>query len=238
MRPIWASLSDLLYHAARGLGAPFRYRMVIKTPLPLRSPALFVGNHASAHGPIQSILTLPARVHPWVVHQMTRLHTAPGYLYEDFISRVWKLRGPLGRIASGLIGPIAVTLIVGLGSVPVDRSNGLFDRSIRRSLQLLLAGRNLVIFPGDPRRAASQEDPIRPFGAGFAWLAYRYQLESGRSLPIYPLAFCPPRRTLAVGPPLHLLPEADRRTAIRVACQQTEGVVRHLYAELCATEGG
>ena len=142
------AVGDRFYRVARLAGAPFRFQ-VLGWGRATSLPALFVANHLGSTGPIEAIISLPVRLHPWVIADMADRRLAPPYLYDDFVAPVWRLRGPLGRAISWLVAQIAVSLIRGLDSVPVRKQNGLFDASFRRSLALLQQGRSLLIFPED-----------------------------------------------------------------------------------------
>ena len=223
-------MGDVLYQAIRFFGAPFRYRVVQLAPVREGCPAVFVANHLGSSGPIQAILSMPLRLYPWVVAEMTDSH-APEYLYDDFVRPAWHLEGMLGAVVSGLVGRIAVGLLNGLGSIPVERSKGLFDGSLAQSLALLRQGKRLLIFPEDPDGDPDPETLMRPFHFGHGWISYLYQRETGRSLPVHPLAICPASRTIVIGEPLFLEVRGRRSDDIRLFCRRVEGAVKELYRQ-------
>ncbi|MBM3188110.1 MAG: hypothetical protein FJZ90_05240 [Chloroflexi bacterium] len=225
-------MSDFPYRALRLIGAPFRYRLLGAERLPRGGPAIYVANHLASVGPVRTILSFPLRLHPWVVAEMADPRRAPAYLYDDFVEPVWRLTGRAGRIVSSVVARVAVGLIRGIGSIPVEREMGLFDASVPRSLALLRSGRSLLIFPEDNKAAMDPETNMRPFCCGFVWLCFLYEGQTGRRLPVCPLAVSPERRAVLVGRPRYLVVEEDRRRSIRALCSALEGDVARMYLSL------
>jgi len=216
---------------ARLAGAPFRFQ-VLGWERVTALPALFVANHLGSTGPIEAILSLPARLHPWVIADMTDRRLAPPYLHEDFVAPVWRLRGLPGRAISWAVAQIAVSLIRGLDAVPVRKENGLFDASFRRSLDLIQGGRSLLIFPEDRDGALRPETQMKPFLHGFGWLCYLHAHAGNAPLPVYPVAVHLKRRTIVVGTPQYLAIGGERREQVRRLCSAVERDIASLYRAL------
>jgi 1-acyl-sn-glycerol-3-phosphate acyltransferase len=228
-------MRDTLYRTIRLLGAPFRYRVIGMQNIQGAGPAIYAANHLTSAGPIESILSLPVRLHPWVVAEMTDLRRAPAYLYDDFIGPSWRVRGRLGLAVSTLVSQLAVRLIVGVGCVPVDRSRGAFLEPFRHSLALLMEGRSLLIFPEDRQGPMEPETSMRPFLPGFLLLCPLYQEAAQRSLPIYPMAVHAASRTISVGKAFFFGGTGTSSREIRQACSRLQEAVRTLY---CALQAG
>ncbi len=226
-----------LYRTIRTLGRPFAYRVTGLQHVRHQGPAMYVANHLGSAGPIEVILSLPIRFFPWVAAEMTTSRRAPRYLYDDFIHPTWHLGGRLGTMVSRVVARIAVGLINGIGSVPVERRNGMFDESFERSLALLAEGKNLLIFPEDREAPLDSATLMRPFMAGFGRLCYLYQRRTGQSLPVYPVAIHPESKTVTIGEPVYWEPAADQRPEIREFCHQVQGMVEELYQGLACSEG-
>ena len=142
------------------------------------------------------------------------------------------MNGRFGHSVSYLVSRISVVLLIGLGSISVDRSRGGFAKPFQRSLELLMRGKNLLILPEDPKTPLDAGTQMRPFMVGFTWLCHTYFTETGQRLPVYPLAAYPQARTISIGKPLFFPHEGDPRRQIRVFGRQVEAEVKALYQSL------
>jgi hypothetical protein len=224
---------DLLYKLLTSLGFLFSYECMGLPHIRVRNPAVFIANHLGSLGPIQTILSVPLRMYPWVAAEMTDFQRAPLYLYDDFIHPAWHLRGRLGLLVSRLLSKVSVRLLNGIGSVPIDRSRGVFMESYRRSLDLLCRGKNLLIFPEDPKLPLDPQTEMRPFMRGFVFLSPMYYRLTGSPLPFYPVAVSRQGKRVAVGEPLYYdLKHGQNREAIARFCDQLQGCIARMYIYL------
>jgi hypothetical protein len=218
-----------LYKTARLVGMPFRYRIYgIENIVPDR-PKLFISNHAGSLGPLSIFISLPVCLHPWVIAEMTDVPRTAEYLFKDFILPAWHLDGHIGKRVSSLLAPIAVGVINSLDPISVDRNRGWCREVFQQSLDLLLAGENLLIFPENPEREADNLPEIRPFLGGFCWLSYMFQKASGYPLTIQPMAVYPRKRRLILDTPVHLDLRGDHRSAIKKSVDELQAIVNKLY---------
>jgi 1-acyl-sn-glycerol-3-phosphate acyltransferase len=218
-----------LYNTVRIVGAPFRYRVIGLDNIIDGGPAIYVANHLSSIGPIQVILSVPLRFYPWVSAEMTDMQRAPGYLYDDFIYPSWHLQGRFGMVVSRLVSRVAVTLINGLGCISVDRSSGWTGAAFRRSLDLLLAGQNLLVFPEDSLLDVNPETDMYPFMCGFLALCRMYRDNTGKQLSVYPMAVQPAKRIITINEAVYFQDLGRRRQDIRIFCGQLQETVSNMY---------
>lgn len=225
-------MSEALYKTVRWLGSPFRYRCLGLENTQPQGPAIYVSNHVQSTGPIQVMISVPLRFHPWVIAEMTDLRRAPPYLYREFVERELHLRGRLGMAVSTVLSTIAVALMHGLRCVPVDRNEGRFMPPLRRSLALLKEGRNLLVFPEDNVGPVDPETQMRPFLCGFLMLCAMFREATGRNLPLYPMAVSVRERAILIGRRLFFDPPSKRSQEIRRFGQQLQERVRELWRTL------
>jgi hypothetical protein len=222
-------MPDFLYQAARLAGTSFRYRVYgLENIVPDR-PKLFISNHAGSLGPLSIYITLPVRMHPWVIAEMVDIPRTADYLYMDFVLPAWHLDGHIGRRVSNLLAPIAVGVINSCKPVPVDRNRGWCREAFHQSLEMLLAGESLLIFPEHPDRVTDKEQEIRPFLGGFCWLSQMYQNSTGEPLTIQPMAVYPPKRRMIIDTPVYLDLSGDHHTAIDKSINRLQTIVHRLY---------
>ncbi len=225
-------VNDLLYRSVRWFGAPLRFYTCGMENILNSGPGVYACNHLASEGPIAVILSLPVRFYTWTIAEMMDRQRASQYLFDDFVHPVWHLDGRFGKMVSFLVSRIAVGLLTGLGSISVDRSRGGFAGAFQHSLGLLKQGKNLLVFPEDPKGPLDPEYQMRPFMAGYTWLCHLYFKETGLQLPVYPLAAYPPKRLVCVGKPQYFVSGGDPRLQIRAFGRQVECMVQLLYRSL------
>jgi len=229
---------DFLYNALRTAGSPFRFRPKGLENVSQEGAAIFVANHLGSLGPIQVILTLPFRFYPWVIAENLDLQRAPRYLHDDFVRPTLHLNGHAGAGVSFAIAQIAVRMLAGMGSVPVERNKGFPWEAFRRSRLLLQQGKRLLIFPEDPTGPLDLQTGMRSFLCGFFALCRVYEQDTGARLPVYPVIVHPESRTVHVDQPLYYQHTGQRREDIRRACEQLEARMKGLYIALNQTIWG
>lgn len=221
-----------IYRLIRFFGAPFRFDVEGLDHIGDTVPSIFAANHLGSIGPIATILSMPMRFHPWVIGDMLDHRRGPAYLYDDFVRPAWKLEGRVGMLVSTVISRIAIRLLNGLGSVPVERDDARIVLTFRRSLYLLRNGKHLLIFPEDGKLPVDPETGMRPFTCNFIGLCYLYARETGRQLPVYPLAVHAASRRIAVGQAVYCDGDGDRRQQIDLTCCEVRDRILDLYRGL------
>jgi 1-acyl-sn-glycerol-3-phosphate acyltransferase len=225
-------MNDTVYQTARWLSRLFRYHIIGAENIVPDRPKIFISNHAGSLGPLSILITLPVKLHPWVIAEMVDIPRTAEYLYKDFVKPAWHLNGHVGKRLSHLLAPIAVGVIKSVAPIPVDRNRGWCREAFHDSLDLLLAGENLLIFPEIPERPANSDLVIRPFLGGFCWLSHMYQSATGQPLAIQPMAVYPPRRRIILGLPVFLNLSGDPRKAIHRSIGKLESIVGLLYERI------
>lgn len=157
--------------------------------LPGKGPAVFIGNHLDAAGPIGVACSLPLRVHPWIITDMMDRDLAPKYMQWDFIERQLHLKPPLSCWLASLLCRITVPLFHSLGCIPVYRHDyHRLHATLQATLQVLRTGEFVLIFPEDNQLPMDPVTRMQPFQHSFVRLAEMYHLETGLCLPFIPVA--------------------------------------------------
>ncbi len=199
--------------------------------LPGRSPAVYVANHARSLGPIAVISSLPFRVYPWAIGDMMDWEKAPAYLERDFVQAELHLRPPLSMWLSRLIVQFSIRLLRGVKCVPVWQGDKRLE-TYHLSIDFLLQGRPLLIFPEDPRLPLDDVCGMRPFKKGFAGLGEMYFERSGLNLPFYPLAVHERLRQVKVGRAFSFNPNNDRLRERSRLASVLEAAIRNMLLEM------
>ena len=194
-----------------GILRPFnRHKMVNLDHIKQDSenPIVFLGNHAEIYGPIASALCFPVPVRFWVIsHMMGRSRDVRAYLYENTCSKKTFLPVFVRRLLARLMGGLSVNIMCGLNSIPVYRDSPMKLRmTLRKSVEALENGDNLMIFPEHPdgRYVKGSVSELSP---GFLMLAEAWWKRSGWKLRIMPVYANRTKRTFTFGDEITYEPE-------------------------------
>jgi 1-acyl-sn-glycerol-3-phosphate acyltransferase len=228
-------MGDGLYKIIRLAGAPFRFQISGMENIRVHNPAIFISNHVGSTGPIAITTSLPLHLYPWAVGAMMDFNRAAVYLYNDFIRPTWKLDGRFGMLVSYLVSRISVRLLMGLGAIPVDTSQGWSSEYFYKSLAYLKEGKDLLIFPENTKKAIDPQTGFHSFSSGFCWLGEMCRRATGGRLPIYPMAVNPQYRHIAIGKPVYFELTGNRREDMNDFRDRLYELVSGLYLSIKAS---
>ncbi|MBO7422337.1 MAG: hypothetical protein J6T99_02980 [Oscillospiraceae bacterium] len=211
-----------------GILRPFnRHKMVNLDHIQQDSenPLVFLGNHAEIYGPIASALCFPVPVRFWVIsHMMGRSRDVRAYLYENTFSKKTFLPVFVRKLLARLMGWLSVNIMCGLNSIPVYRDSPMKLRmTLRKSVEALENGDNLMIFPEHPE-GKYVKGSVSELSPGFLMLAEAWWKRSGRKLRIMPVYANREERTFTFGDEIRFEPEngyaAEQERILREARKQ------------------
>jgi len=205
-----------LYHIGSRVVRAFllRTRIYGILNIPRRGPAMLVGNHEGAYGPVALVTGIESPLRPWVARQITERGSASEYIRADFVERELRLKGPAASALSALIGRICVAIMKGIGAIPVYRNSRFLGRTIELSIEALDRDEVLAIFP--ETRGSEEGRPFGRFDTGFVRLAKMYFERTGRSVDIVPIAVNGRRRTIRAARPERPYPQERERLRAQV----------------------
>lgn len=149
-------------------------------------PVVFVANHYNVFGPVSFILSAPFISYSWVSEDLITPEKTEESLYPGLSNMLPYLREKHVRKLSRFFSRIVCGVLRRFGSIPVSRDEpGKMIRTIRKSIEVLTEGNNILIFPetGIPEYSLTS---VTDFYSGFATLGAFYQKKTGK-----PLCFCP-----------------------------------------------
>ena len=162
-------------------------------------PAVFVCNHCDYNGPMSMELFFPYKFRPWVIHDMTSFKACPAYVEEHFFIGDLKMKRPLSKLLALLLTPISVMIMRAVEAIPVYRGGFKIIRTFRKSVDSILKGYDLVIFPEIKGEKYSKY--IYDFYDGFAFLAKKLYSEIGAAIKFYPVYIDREKKKIIVGKP-------------------------------------
>jgi hypothetical protein len=212
----------------------WRGRTLGRENLPQHGPALFLGNHSGTLGPIACVAAVDLRLYPWIVADMIDPQLCPAYLQMDFVEKDLKLKPPLSGWVARRLARMVVPLLTGFGCVPVQR--GVDFRQARAtleiSLDLLLRGECLLVFPEKPAWEADPITGIHRFSKGVLWLVELFYIHTGRPLRVIPFTVHPTRKICFLPGVDLTLNDFDVEDGKELWIRSLEGEIRSTYREL------
>jgi len=141
--------------------------------LPEEYPVIFVSNHAAALVPIAVVPSLPVRVYPWLISDRMDFVKVPEYLHKDFIEPQLHVPSSLSMTVSRWISQASVRLLRAVECNPVGHGEELLE-TYHLSVDALVAGKSILIFPEDPAQKMNELYMMTPFYKGFTRLGEMY----------------------------------------------------------------
>lgn len=208
--------------------------------LPRRGPAVLVANHADAWGPIGIVSCVPRRLHAWVVAKMMDARLAPDYLRMDFVERQLRLKKPVSSWVASALSRLTVPLLTSMGCIPVYSDFDEMRIPFEQSVDVLVNGGFILIFPEDPAQPIDPLTRMSPFKKGFVRLGEYYFGRTGKALPFHPLAVHVRQREVQIGAPVihnpYAQPASERlrvkHTLERLIREMLAGTNRQVYFHL------
>jgi len=199
----------------------------------LKEYSVCVANHLGSFGPVaimSSLSSINARLHPWVIHEVTDLRKCAAYLRRDFVEKELKLRSVLAEGLSRILSRICVDLMTTIHAIPVySRSRDIY-RTLERSVADLEEGSCLLIFPETDE--SKKSDDICKLNGGFIRIAKWTFERTHRRIRFYPIAINPYARAVRLGKPVMFNPRAPFGEERRRIKQELERRITSMYQEL------
>jgi len=190
-------------------------------------PAIVVGNHAQANGPVACELYFPGQHVTWTIAEMMDRKTVPAYAYQDFWSNKPKRSRWFYKILAHLIGPLAECIFTNAETIPVYKDRRIFE-TLRQSVDAMKEGKRVIIFP---ECYDEYNNIVHQFQTGFVDVAKRYYRETGVEPQFVPLYVCPALKRLVIGKPIRFDHEAKiKDEQVRITSALMEEISEMAYA--------
>jgi len=201
------------------------YRVV--NPENLEEPAVYVCKHSDLQGIFMTMPWLPVPVRLWGLHVFGEAKACYEHLRNiTFMGRYgwpkWKATLVAKLSAIGLSALYRSARVI-----PVYRGSGQAIKTFRMSVEALLQGESLLIFPD--KDYASQDAEVSDLYEGFLSLDRFYYKKTQKHIPFIPLSGDRVQRTLTVHAPLRFQHVGDK--------QEVKEMVRLLKERLSGNPG-
>jgi hypothetical protein len=170
-------------------------------------PAVFICNHADSSGPISMELFFPRKFRPWVLSDTTSLKDCIDHVEKDFFIHELKMKRPFCRVFAVMIAPLCVMLMRSVGAIPVYRHSARTLITFRLSIESILCGYDIVIFPEDKEKKFSGY--INDFYNGFVFISKMLSKKTGMDIKFYPVYIDRNKKVIKIGEPESLNKELN-----------------------------
>ncbi|MDO4648614.1 MAG: hypothetical protein Q4B26_08175 [Eubacteriales bacterium] len=191
-------------------------------------PAVIVGNHCKANGPIFSQLYMPRKSFTWCVANMMHVKEVPSYAFEDFWSRKPKWTHWFYHLASYIIAPLAAFIMTNANTIGVYHDKRVI-KTFQDSAEKLGSGSDVVIFP---ECYEEHNNIVNNFQQGFAELGRFDYRKNKRRTPFVPMYLCPDLKKAVFGKPIYYDPEADKKAEPARICTELMDAISEMAYEL------
>lgn len=170
------------------------------------SPVILVANHCGSFGPISVMTTFPAKVFPWVDHEVMERGSAAKRIQSEFLEAELRLSPRLAGYLGRLLGRICIAFMHKIEAIPVYAGSMKIKTTVERSLRRLEKGGNILIFPEDRRYQIN--DVFFSFRTGFIHLAKLYFEKNRKPISFIPIAVNGKTKGVRFGEPVEFDPSA------------------------------
>ena len=177
-----------------------------------KGPAIVVGNHSQAFGPIAAELYFPQKHYIWCISDMMEKECVAKYAYKDFWSKKPIPVRPFFKLFSYMIPPLADIIFTNAHTLPVYRDKRIM-KTFHLSCEKLQEDAKVVIFPED---YIDYNNIVHQFQRGFVHLGKYYYRQTGKAVAFVPMYICPSLKKMVFGKPIYYDPsvksdeEADK----------------------------
>lgn len=161
-------------------------------------PAIVVGNHSQAFGPVAAELYFPRAHYTWCISEMMERERVADYAYQDFWSKKPALIRPFFRLVSYMLPRISEIVFTNADTIPVYRDKRLM-KTFQLSSDKLKDGASVVIFPEE---YTEYNNIVHKFQRGFVHLGKYYYKQTREPVPFVPMYVCPKLGKLVFGKPI------------------------------------
>lgn len=177
-------------------------------------PAIIVGNHSKANGPVVAELYIPGPHYTWCIGEMMHFKEVPAYSYKDFWSQKPVLLRPWYKLASYLIAPLAHIVFNGAHTIGVYKDARLIN-TFKESVERLNQGNKIVIYP---EQYVDHNHIVCEFQQNFTDIAKQYYNKTGVALPFVPMYLAPFLHKAYFGKPIYYNPNIPIKEQRAIIC--------------------
>ncbi len=193
-------------------------------------PAIFIANHSGILGPVvmQKYLKVPKKV--WVTSGMTSKANSTNYFFHDMlVGRSSENKKKTRKTAKLIVNLVQPLIKKNKRFIVVNKSSKALLNTFKESLNTLISGKSLVIFPEKHLRYGKY---VHSFHQGFVDIARLYYNKTGKNISFYPVYIGNKLKTINVGEPVKFDEKLKRKEAGEKISLELQDRIEKLGASL------
>ena len=184
------------------------------------TPKIYVCRHLNMHGPYTTLKWLPFHVHPMIINVFFDKKSTVEHMTQYTFSARFGKKPRRFSLAAHIMGMIAPPMMSSLRAVPVYRNDSQSIATFKNSMQYLLKGESIIVFP-DINYTDGYDKPSEIY-SGFLYLGEMYYKKTGVQLAFVPLIIDDERKCIVNGTPVCI---TDFRTERDSAAESLKNAV-------------
>ena len=172
------------YRILRAIVKPFFFLRHVDSVSGLDTPCILLCRHRNMRGPFATILHYADSASPWIYYPFCEKKTFFDQFYGYTLTTRLHWPKPLAYPAARLLSALVPPLIRSFGGIPVYRKESNLRTTFRLSLNALLSGRSIMIYPDIDY---TSNNGIGNIYEGFFLLERLYFQKTKRHLPFVPV---------------------------------------------------
>ncbi len=176
-------------------------------------PCIYVCRHLNMHGPYTTIKSLDFDVHPMVLSVFFDKKESYKHLKDFTFSKKKNKKAKKFSIKAKISSWFLSKLITSLEGIPVYRGSNKSIITLKKSLNYLLEGENIIVFPDI--EYSKDYSVVSDIYDGFLLLLEMYKNKTGKPLKILPLYIDENNREVVKGNEIVSLNYKEERNAIK-----------------------
>jgi len=172
-------------------------------------PVVLVCNHGFIYGPIAALFNMPIVFRPWVDSVMLNRRQCRSLISDKFRYLLFCFGSLRNRVVDWITA-IVMQFLGSFNPIPVYKGSENIMLTLNQSVDSLLEGKNLLIFPEHPRtdypsilKEWFMAKHLRTFYCGFARIGEMYYERTGNRLAFVPVYINRWRHTIHIAPAIY-----------------------------------
>lgn len=171
-----------------------------------KEPYVMICNHGMWYMPVAAILNLKVDFRPWIHDVMLKKESCQAEI-DKMLTKIPSLSQRMKRALSSYVTKLVCRVLNDFDPIPVSRgcSRDVLG-TLQTSIDALVNGENLLIFPEIPRcdcqnidEESQMAEQLRQLYTGFAQLGRLYFSRTGKKLKFFPIYINRQKESLEVG---------------------------------------